>query len=227
MRSIAALALAAALVAPVAGCGKAHVSKPVTPPIVQPPTPDSPANALRLVQWSWDHRDSSALASALTDDFEFFYLVPVPDSLGGGTQPATPMTRDEMLCTSGGLFVGGGRYPRATSITLAFDSTLQVTPDPRPGMDPRVHKAIVTTTDVSIALAGGGSYQIHGGSSFFVVRGDSAAIPFDLQARGIRADSTRWFVQVWDDAGSLVGGTSLGDVMDLYRCKAPPGPTRF
>jgi hypothetical protein len=64
-----------------------------------------------------------------------------------------------------------------------------------------------------------------------VVRGDSALIPQELVSRGFRPDSTRWYVDQWNDetqVGSALSrafpvsalpsrGTTWGDILALYR----------
>jgi len=64
-----------------------------------------------------------------------------------------------------------------------------------------------------------------GFANFFMVRGDSALIPADLAARGFRPDSTRWYIERWeDDTFQEVGARAMptstatwGTIKVLYR----------
>jgi hypothetical protein len=93
-------------------------------------------------------------------------------------------------------FVGGGSAPPATSITLNLDPTLRPLPDSRLGKDPKWHKEIVTTVDLTIKVEGDQQYRIMGNARFYVVRGDSALIPAEL---GFPPDSNRWYIDQWND----------------------------
>ena len=214
MRSTAVRALLAAVLALVLfGCSvEHHVTGPL-PWQPQPPVANSPVNAIRLFEWGWNHRDLETIKSLLTDDFRFVFAL--GDSAGNAFRD-DPFVRDDMLGCLERLFTGGGSMPPATSIQLVLDPTLRALPDSRPGMNPGWHKEIVTSVDLTIKTAGDSEYRITGNARFFVVRGDSALIPQEL---GLEPDSTRWYIQQWNDE-TLTGAGAL-----LRALPAMPQPT--
>jgi hypothetical protein len=220
--------LAAALM--LFGCSTRHTVTrpgPVTP---EPPVADSPANALRRFEWAWDHRDTLILSTVLADDFRFAFA---NGDSAGGTLPGGSMDRTELLCTARNLFVGGGSEPPATNIVLDLDSILVSLPDSRAGMAAGWHREILSGVDLTIQVGSVQQYRVMGSARFFVVRGDSVAIPAGLAARVAVPDSTRWYLQQWDDAtlagGSILravaarpqpsGSTTWGQILALYRCE--------
>ncbi len=197
------LAVAVALAIP--GCS---VERHVTGPLpwqtsVRSPAPGSPANAIRLFEWGWNNRDLDAFKNLLTADFRFVFAL--SDSAGNLFRDE-PFGREQMLGCLRNLFTGGGPEPPATSIRLVLDPELLVLPDSRAGMDPAWHKEIVTSVDLAIKTAAGAEYRVVGNARFFVVRGDSALIPQEL---GLVPDSTRWFIQRWQDETLQGAGAML------------------
>jgi hypothetical protein len=229
IRSLPRRSLAAGLLLVLAllgGCSKHHgvTAPPATR--AQPPTPSSPEAVVRLLEWSWNHRDTLGIYQLLADDFRFQFAR--GDSAGNPFRDQ-PLGRDEMLCMVRHLFVGGGTRPPATSIVLNFDPTLYPQADSRPGKNPRWHREIVTGVYL-ITRTDEEGWDIQGSARFFVVRGDSAAIPPELAARGFRPDSTRWYLEQWNDetmsrrgsralpAGALPSkNITWGQVLCLYR----------
>ncbi len=211
--------------------GKDHVTAPTPAPGAPPPAADSPTGVVRRLEWAWQHRDSVRVADVLPGEFEFVFAL--MDSAGNPSREP-PLDRSGMLCATGQLFVGGGARPRASSISLHFDPTLNATPDSRPGKNPGWHKEILSGVDLQIVLQDGSAFEVTGFAAFFVVRGDSAAIPPDLAARGVTADSTRWFIERWNDESISSGARARpadpkpaspitwGDVLELYRCGPSP-----
>jgi hypothetical protein len=88
--------------------------------------------------------------------------------------------------------------PPATSITVTFVDTPTDSADPRPGMNPKWHRLITVNASVRVFFQDGG-FEFAGPLRFFVVRGDSAQIPADLLAAGVRPASARWWLVRWDD----------------------------
>ena len=168
---------------------------PVNGIYVPPPTPDSPQGVIRLFEWCWNNRDISTYKEIFTDDFRFVFAL--GDSAGNQFRD-DPVTREMELTIARNLFVGGSTAPPATSIYLSLDPTLRPTADSRAGKDPKWHKEILTSVDLTIKTEGDQEYRIIGNARFFVVRGDSALIPKEL---GLPAepDTTRWWIDQWND----------------------------
>jgi hypothetical protein len=166
---------------------------PTTGIYIPPPTPNSPQNVIRLFEWCWNNRDITVYKEIYTDDFRFIFAL--GDSAGNLFRDE-PVTREMELNIARNLFVGGGSAPPASSIFLKLDPTLRALPDSRSGKNPRWHKEIVTSVDLTIKTEDGAEYRIVGDARFFVVRGDSALIPQEL---GFGRDSTRWYIDEWRD----------------------------
>ena len=187
----AAFVAVAALI--LSGCSVEHRVTGPLPWQLHPPVANSPTNAIRVFEWGWNHRDLVTIKSLLTDDFRFVFAL--GDSAGNAFRDH-PFGREDMLVCLERLFTGGGAMPPATSIHLVLDPTLRAFPDSRPGRNPGWHKEIVTSVELAIMTADSAEYRITGNARFFVVRGDSALIPQEL---GLAPDSTRWFIQQWND----------------------------
>ena len=165
-----------------------------------PPIPSSPAGALRVLQWSYNHRAIEPCRELPTDDFRF---VGNPTDSAGGEYRGTIWTREDFLIRTAQLFAA------ATSVRLTLDKNFFVYPDPTAmPWDPtgRWHKNIRTHTLLRVEAAGSVT-EISGAASFYLVRGDAALIPEDLKLRGFGADSTRWYIRRWDD--ETVGSAPL------------------
>ena len=139
----------------------------------------------------------------LAGDFAFRFAQ--GDSAGNAFHDH-PIGREDLLDCLARLFAGGGSLAPADSVLLAFDPVLQSFPDSRQGKDPTWHREIVTGVDLAI-WTGGAEYRITGNARFFVARGDSAVIPADLAAEGVRPDSTRWYIDGWHDETLREEGT--------------------
>jgi hypothetical protein len=191
----------AALVAGVAlvlsGCStEDRVTGPLPVRSPLPPAASTPSNAIRLFERGWTHRDPDAFREILAGDFRFNFAQ--RDSSGNPFR-ADPIGRDELLGILDHLFRGGGSAPPATRVCLVMDPALRPLPDSRPGKNPAWHQVIVTSVDLTIQTAGGPEYRVLGSARFFVARGDSAVIPADLAAQGVRPDPTRWYIDRWED----------------------------
>jgi hypothetical protein len=202
--------LVAVVVLLLPGCSTEHhvtgplPMRPPAPPV--PPAANSPSNAIRLFERGWNHRDLGAFRDVLAGDFAFVFAL--GDSTGNPFRD-DPIGREALLGCLEHLFTGGGSMPPADSILLAFDPTLHPLPDSRPGKDPAWHKEILTSVDLTIMTGGVAEYRIRGDARFFVVRGDSAVIPADLAAKGVRPDPARWYIDRWNDETLREGGSLL------------------
>lgn len=166
------------------------------------PVANSPANAVRRLEWAWKERNCDTLATCLTEDFVFAFAL--GDSAGNPYRDV-PWTREDELAASCSLFA------QAVELDLDFDRTLIALPDDRPGKHPTWHKSIRTKVNLRAVLDRGGGpevFEINGYAKFYLARGDSAAIPPELVARGFGPDSTRWWIDRWEDETHLSGGAS-------------------
>lgn len=205
-----------------AGCSD---DKSALAPAVLPPNANSPANAVRLVEWCWNYRGVDEYNPLFTEDYRFVFAL--SDSAGNAYR-VNPFDREDELYTSTGVFVGNASHSAAGNLKTTLDEVLTTAPDDRPGKDPKWHKMIRTHADLLASVnvgAGPQLVEVHGYAVFYLVRGDSAAIPADLAARGFLPDSTRWWIERWEDqtlpAGAVhanpVAYGSWGGLKALYR----------
>ncbi len=200
-RNLLTLALAgAAVLTPLAGCSRHH---DVTAPLPSAaPAPTSPSGAIDLFRWGWEHRDTTAVGTLLTDDFRF--MLAAADSTGAAFEEWS-LGRDEFMRCVRNLFLGMGPMPPARRIGLSFDPNLLALPDSRPGKTALWHQEIRTSVNLTVD-DGTDVWRVTGHARFYVVRGDSAAIPPFLVAHHVRPDSTRWYVERIED--ETVGGST-------------------
>lgn len=192
-----------------AGCDSGYVNRMTEPihapePIDNPLPPlavlDSPTNLMRALEVVYNNRWSDAYEELLADDF--LWSCSPTDSAGNGSR-GTPWTRSDELRFARHFFQGGGPdQPAAVSIVLKLAPNLEALPDPAfAAWDPfgRWHRSVRTPVELRATLADQSSIETTGYATFSVVRGDSAMIPEGLRQRGVRPDSTRWFVRRWDE----------------------------
>lgn len=191
------------------GFDLARLIKPPGTPQAPAPAPNSPAGVLRLLEWSYNNRSLATYRELFTADFR--WICGSSDSAGAEWR-GTPWTRDDEIIFATHLFVSGGaNAPAPASVRLTLDQNLFVYPDPYSmAWDPlgRWHKRIRTTVNLRIELEDGGTVEILGHASFYVVRGDSALIPEELRQRGFRPDSTRWYIRRLEDETAQSGDLS-------------------
>lgn len=177
------------------------------PPPVIPTGAYSPVEAVRLVEWAWKNRNCEVLDRILTEDYRFQFAY--GDSSGQGYLDV-PFTFEDELRTSLGIFVGTPEHLPANEILVDFDRTLVALNDDRPGRDPRWHRSIRTSVNLNVTLSLGSSLDlntVHGYAKFYAVRGDSAVLSPAQVAAGGR-DSTRWWIDRWEDETLPWGGSS-------------------
>ena len=108
--------------------------------------------------------------------------------------------------TVGALIVAGA--DSSSTVSYVIDRNPVPFPDSRPGRNAAWHKQVRTSVRIVIRGSGSiGNYDLTGNALFFVTRGDSTAIPVELRARGVQPDSTRWWLDRYEDetlAGSSV-----------------------
>src|SRR5258705_5207469 len=112
------LFVAAGLAFGAGGCSDNHVD---LAGLVQPgpgsnPTPNSPRAALRLLEWSYNNRDTSGCRDLFTADYRLLFS---PLDSAGGPYRYTPWDRHDELISTAHLFVTGTEdLPPAASIRL-------------------------------------------------------------------------------------------------------------
>ena len=236
MPSLLARALAATvLLALLAGCA-GKVADPNSAAIAgtgsiapTPPTrlvPDSPKALMDAFAHAWNNRDPGQYPELFTDDYQFAFAS--FDSAGSAFANRS-LTREDEIAIAQHLFVTGtASEPPAQRIVLTFDRTFIPEPDSRPGKAYPWHVEVKRNVVLSVDT-GDRAFRITGGARFFLVRGDSAAIPPDLAARGFHADPNRWWIERWEDETLDTGGglpadaptptatTTWGSLKALYR----------
>jgi hypothetical protein len=190
------------------GCSKS-TAPGETPPVADTsPARDTPAGAVRLLEWSWKNRGIDHYREIFTDDYRFLFAE--ADSAGNAYRDV-PYIREDELSMADNLFVGNADHATASDIQVDFDRTMIPLNDDRPGKSPKWHKSIRTGVDLKVAIDRGSGpevWEVHGYAKFYVVRGDSAEIPADLAARGFGSDTTRWWIDRWEDETLPVGAPS-------------------
>jgi hypothetical protein len=190
------------------------------------PAANSPAGALRLLQWCWVNRDADLYATVLAGD----YSGKCSERDSVGSTSGGSLSREDELQIARHLFGNGTPTgPPATSITFDITSDLVGVPDARAGKNPIWHKQIRAQVLLRVTF-GKDAFEIKGPSLFFLTRGDSASIPPDLAERGFAPDSARWYVESWEDESAPASAPgavpndpvpvmikSLCDIKALYR----------
>ncbi len=182
------------------GCGLCGCFNPFDPAvrgvgITEPaPIPDSPGNALLLLEWCYKNRAAFEYRELFDDNYRFVFGALDPD---GFAYRDVPWTREDELESTTHLFQGGDvNQPAASNITISMDRNFRVTADPyHPG---RGHVLIRTTVELKVTVSDQES-EVSGYANFFLVRGDSAAIPIELTRRGFAPDSNRWYILRHED----------------------------
>lgn len=231
IRIVARVAL---LLAPVlAGCASkvadpnaaAFSGNGSTVPVASRLQPDSPQHLVQAFVGAVSHRDIDTYRTLFTDDYEFVFAT--SDSAGNVYVGRRMMRLDEIE-TANHLFVTGtANEPPATRILLTISGTSIPEPDSRPGKTYPFHQEIKLDFVLSVDTVTE-FYRISGALRFFIVRGDSAAIPPDLAARGFHPDPSRWWIERWEDESVELPGapsdaptptrvTTWGALKSLYR----------
>jgi len=162
-----------------------------------PPAPNSPSNALRLLEWCYDQRAIAEYREIFDDDYRFAFAALDPY---GNAYRDNPWTREDELISTTNLFQGGAaNQPAATSITLNLAPEFRVRSDPRPGKNSLWHKTIRTSVSLTIVDANQLQTDVSGFAVFYLVRGDSARIPQELIDKGFGPNSSRWYIERWED----------------------------
>ena len=209
-RPVLALVLMIALAAGVSGCFNPF--RPLisgrTSFVKAPPSPTNAQKLIELFKWCWENRDISRYKEIFTDDYRFAFSI--TDS-AGTPYLGNPWTREDEIASATNLFVGGSAgEPAASNISLIFDGNLTAQNDRRDGKTARWHQQIqIANLTLTITKSDGSAVRVTGGALFYMVRGDSAVIPLELAGRGFGPDSTRWYIERWEDQTNIGGGASI------------------
>jgi hypothetical protein len=197
MRRVIPVLIAASAALAVAGC-----FNPFNPAILTErvtsvaPSPTTPQNVVRLFEWCWKNRGIEEYREIFTADYEF--LSAGLDSAGNQTREIQAR-RDDEVQTAENMFIGSAERAPAAKITLDFDRNLIPFPDTRDGKTAKWHQTVRTSVNLKVDIDEGNALEVTGFALFYVVRGDSAAIPPELFSRGFRPDSLRWWIERWED----------------------------
>lgn len=217
-RALPALLLTAALL-PTAGCDNPFKPRIGYAPVATepPPRPNSPTGLMNLFRWCWENRSITEYEDLFTEDFRFVF-----SDIEAVDNP--PILRDEEIAIARRIFVdGGASEPRAKRIEMTFvNQPLIPIPDTRPDRPDPWYKLVQTRVRLTVELAEPTPIQIDGDVNFFLVRGDSAQIPLELQPR-LKPDPGRWYIQRWEDktgGGSRVVATLRALALAEARARA-------
>ena len=207
MRRLALLFAVLATALGLAGCFNPFMPRVLNQRVTTvAPSPTTPADAIRLFEWCWVNRGIEEYKELFTDDYVFQSAS--LDSAGNGGRDILTRRQDEIE-TAENIFIGSAERPPASKITLNFDRNLVPFPDTRPGRNGNWHKTIRTSVDLKVEVGDGSLLEVTGYALFYLTRGDSAAIPAELQARGFKPDSLRWWIDRWEDETLASEGASL------------------
>lgn len=223
----------AVLLPALVGC-TTRIVLPVAPEPDEAPLASSPTKALRRLAWAWKHRAPEPCRDLFACDYEFAFA---PGDSAGLRFRDRPWTRPDEIDFAGHLFqTGSALAPPASYVALDMEYVPAALPDDRRGKDPRWHQRIETPF-VAVVEAPGRQFRVLGIERFYFVRGDSACIPQELRDRGYVPDSTRWWIERWEDysvstshAGAAPSRAqplrpmTLGAVKAIYLDGLPPAP---
>lgn len=223
----------------VAGCFNPFSPRILTERVTSlAPSPNTPRGAVELFQWCWKNRAAEEYSELFTDDYVFQSAS--VDSAGNGTREIQSRRQDEVEIATN-MFLGSAERAPASTITLNFDGNLRAFDDTRAGKNPTWHQTIRTSVDLKVDIGDGSTLEVTGFALFYLVRGDSAAIPAELKSKGFKPDPARWWIDRWEDetlpsggsaaarashpetAGQVFIPATVGEVKALYRNAAPVG----
>lgn len=184
-----------------------------------PPVARTPADAVRILVWSWNHQDTTRYASVLTADFEFAFAA---DDTFGSLFPGRVLNRAlELAAVRSLFFTGTDQLEPPQSVVLLFEGDLIALPDSRPAKNARRHREIAASARLRLYNP---DFELSSTFRMFLMRGDVVAWPSGVP-HGPAPDSTRWFVERWeeesfgsDTAASRLPGRSptMGQIKALY-----------
>ena len=209
-----------------AGCS--HSTIATAPPANTSPAATSPQGAVKLFEWAMGHANVDVIAGMLPDDF---VIIGAGVDSAGGPSPTDTLTvsgRSWFLGALSSMIKGVPGLYEPAQVSLRLDQNFVPLPDSRPGRDPRFHKQIRTSFDLRVLDTNVG-FEASGNVLLFATRGDSVTIPPELFARGVKPDSTTWWLDRLEDE-TLAGPSpplpakniSLLQLLDYYYKRLTP-----
>ncbi len=189
----------------VLGCST-RIQLPVTPKTPTAPEATSPQNTLHRIEWCLERGETEPCRDLFTCDFEFVFSA--ADTAGNRFRGRPWTRRDEIDFVQNLLVRGSAVEPPATYVALQFDRLLADLPDDRPGRNPRWHR-LIDSELILVVDNPQREYRVLGMERFYLVRGDSACIPQEMRDRGMKPDSTRWWIARWEDGVAIKPAPTL------------------
>ena len=177
----------------ISACDTAHTVAPA-PPVA--PAATSPEAAVKVLEWGFNNRNVDAIAGLLPEGCS---LESAELDTAGDSVVTDVWRRQDLLATFNAMFNGDTGAPAASKLRMNLGENLVAFPDDRPGRSGGIHRAVRSSLDVEVVTGEGNVYRPEGHLLCYVTRGDSAMIPPELVARGVQADSTRWWIDRIED----------------------------
>lgn len=194
-----------------AGCGTRIIDLREPPDPDPVPQPTTAVAAVERLEWAWRHRNVDAYRDLFTADFRF-------ECVSDTAAASLVLYREAELEFARRLFqTGGGGNPPAISVSCDI---------PRPLIEQPGEGGARWSRQVVLAFAAGvrvpnGDYRVLSyNMKIHAVRGDVARIPQELIDAGYRADSTRWWIERWEDSITPARTTPAGRTWTVTTLKA-------
>ncbi len=191
----ALLALWIAIAVAAVGCGGSTKKTTQPPPPDQGPNPNSPVNAVLLLQWAMQHRDTTQYRTLFPTEYAFAFEP--GDTAATNPFPGTWGYAQERAYATHLFQTGSSGGAAAASITMQFIGALS--DEAAPGQNATYHRRVITNFLLTVQMRDATAQQISSGTTFYLVRGDSASLPPDLIAAGVPGTSGRWFIERWEE----------------------------
>lgn len=200
----------------VGSCDKASR---VAAPASVAPVADSPAQAVRVLEWAFANRNSDVLEGLLSADFR--HVTAALDSAGNGN--AEVWDRSRFMNSIHVLFHGDGTGTApARQVSFVLDRNLTSFPDPRPGHDASAHRTIRTSLDLKVEHADQSVTEVTGFLLFYLTSGDSASLPEGAAGEPPANSNARWWITRIEDetlpnSGFAANGGSRWSFSEVLR----------
>jgi hypothetical protein len=201
------------------GCDRNEPAPTEPGPLDGMPAASSPEGLMNAFVWSNQNLSIDGYRTLFTADYRFGFAA---FDTSGNPYHGNPWTRDDELAYFQNLVNGvpPDSLP-ARSLILVF-SGLHVENDTRAGKyDPERRKRVTAHVNLAVETVGDTWFSVSGLSVFYVVRGDSANIPDDLERR---PDPGVWYIERWEDQGAGIAGAATAHARPAPH-RALPGRT--